>query len=230
MTVLAQTYLHLRVAPSERQISETLEYVQYLGAVSAREHFGQEVELEIRLEQGSLKGWLTVAGGLYVALSNYGSLREGIDYAVKDSREFSAWIIEKFKGEVPMPPSALYRTERRLGLPGKIQRLYPLLEETSSLIGGRDKAEAQRRLKQVQDQLTSIAAELSDSGETQVLEQIEEMVPAPIRDRLPPPQPPTPEHDQFPQAALGREGRIRRASPKEILLNIDEPPKPPRFR
>ncbi len=230
MTVLAQTYLHLIVAPSERQISETLEYVQYLGAVSAREHFRQDVELELRLEQGSLKGWLTVVGGLYLGLSNYGSLREGIDYAVKDSRQFSAWIIEKFKSEVQMPPSALYRTERRLGLPGKIQRLYPLLEETSNLIGGRDKVEAQRRLKQVQDQLTSIAAELSDSGETLVLERIEEMIPAPIRDRLPPPQPPTPEHGQTPQAALGPEGRIRRAGPKEVLLNIDEPPKPPRFR
>lgn len=229
MTVLAQTYLHLIVAPSERQISETLEYVQYLGAVSAREHFRQDVELELRLEQGSLKGWLTVVGGLYLGLSNYGSLREGIDYAVKDSREFSAWIIEKFKSEVPMPPTTLYRAERRLGLPGKIQRLYPLLEEASNLIGGRDKVEAQRRLKQVQDQLTSIAAELSDSGETQVLERIEGMIPAPIRNRLPPPQPPTPEHGPTPMA-LGPEGRIRRASPQEILLNIDEPPKPPRFR
>jgi hypothetical protein len=229
VTVLAQTYLHLIVAPSERQISETLEYVQYLGAVSAREHFRQDVELELRLEQGSLKGWLTVVGGLYLGLSNYGSLREGIDYAVKDSREFSAWIIEKFKSEVPMPPTALYRAERRLGLPGKIQRLYPLLEEASNLIGGRDKVEAKRRLKQVQDQLTSIAAELSDSGETQVLERIEGMIPAPIRNRLPPPQPPTPEHGPTPMA-LGLEGRIRRASPQEILLNIDEPPKPPRFR
>lgn len=230
MSILAQTYLHLVVDPSERQISDTLGYVQYLGAISAKEHFHQEVELELHFEQGSLKGWLTVVGGLYLGLSNYGSFREGIDYAVKDSREFSAWIIEKFKTEVPMPPNALYRTERRLGLPGKIQRLYPLLEETSSLIGGRDKAEAQKRLKQVQDQLTAIAADLSDSGENQVLERIEEMIPAPIRDRLPQPQPPHPSPGQSAQAALGPGGRIRRARPKEILLSIIEPPRPPRFR
>ena len=230
MTVLAQTYLHLLVHPSERQISDTLEYLQYLGAISAKEHFRQEVELELRLEQGSLKGWLTVAGGLYLGLTNYGSLREGIDYAVKDSREFSAWIIEKFKDEVPMPPNALYRTERRLGLPGKIQRLYPLLEETSSLIDGRDQAEAQRRLKQVQDQLTAITDELSDSGENKVLQRIEEIIPAPIRDRLPPPQSPYPSDGQSPQAALGPRGQIRRAKPNEILLSIDEPPKPPQFR
>lgn len=228
MTVLAQTYLHLLVEPTQRQIEETQSYVLFLGALSAKEHFGQEVQLEIRIEHGSLKGWLTVIGGLYIGLSNYGSLREGIDYAVKDSREFSAWIIEKFKHEVAMPPEALYRTERRLGLPGKIQRLYPLLEETSELIERRDSSEARKRLAQVQEQLTAIASELSESGETDVRKRIEEMIPPPIRSRLPlaPPYHP----DQSSHFLSNEHRYTRRFLPKEILVRIHEPPKPPSFK
>jgi hypothetical protein len=231
LTVLAQTYIHLAVDPSERQILDTQTYIQYLGALSASEHFRQEVDLEFRVEQGSLKGWLTVFGGLYVALGNYGSLREGIDYAVKDSRDFSAWIIEKFKAEVPMPPKALYRTERRLGVAGRIQRLYPLLEETSDLMSGRNKREAIKNLQQVQDQLRSITADLAASGEDEIAQKIEEMIPAPIRDRLPPPSAPYPGEGHVPQITLRDDEKYARsAKPKEFLLSMNAPPKPPRFR
>ena len=229
MILLAQTYLHLIVQPTARQVADTNEYVQYLGAISARDYFRQDVELELRIEPGSLKVWLSVVGSLYLGLSNYGSLREGIDYAVKDSRAFSALIIEMFKGEVQMPPNALYRTERRLGLPGKIQRLYPLLEETSSLMDNHDNAEAEKRLKQIQEQLTAIADELSNTEDTKLMERIEKMIPAPIRDRLPPPQSPYPGPSESPQVALGQDNRIRRARPKEILHSLRMPPKPPRF-
>ncbi len=230
MTVLAQTYLHLAVNPSPRQIVETSAYLQYLGANSANEHFRQEVELDFRIEQGSLKGWLTVVGGLSVALGNYGSLREGIDYAVKDSREFSEWIIKQFKSEVAMPPEALYRSERRLGVAGKIQRLYPLLEETTDLIAGRQKAEALKRLQQVQDQIQKITAEISESGQTKLLQEIEKIIPTQIRDRLPPPSAPLPAEIYFPNVAVRDDKKYTsRARPRELLSSFHEPPRPPRF-
>ena len=231
MTVLAQTYLHLAVDPSRRQISETLLYLEYLAALSARDHFRQDVELEFRIEEGSLKGWLTVIGTLGLQLlSNYGSLREGIDFAVKDSREFSEWIIQKIKAEVEMPPSALYRTERRLGLAGRIQRLYPLLEATSVLLEGRSSAEALRQLHQVQEQLERIRTELREAGELEILDKVEVAVPASISGRLPMPSP-SPAQPQAPQVILNRdETYTRRGRPDHVLLQFREPPTPPVFR
>lgn len=231
MAVLAETYLHLTVQPTERQISETQAYLQYLAAVFAIERFGQDVFLDFRVEQGSLKGWLTVAGGLYVGICNYGSLREGIDYAVKDARAFSEFIIDHLKSEVPMPQGALYRTERRLGLPGRIQRLYPLLEETSDLVRSRNTVEAQKHLHQVQEQLDRIAADLAESGEDQLLQLLQESIPASIRNRLPGPTPPNPiSEGAVPLIAINDKKRTVRERPKEILLRQPKPPKPPQFR
>jgi hypothetical protein len=231
LAILAQTYIHLTVEASPQQISRTLEYIQYLGAVSAQDHFQQEVELDVRLEEGSLKGWLTVVGSLYLILSNYGSLREGIDYAVKDSKEFSAWVIDQFRSEVPIEPDDLYRTERRLGLPGRIQRLYPMLEGASVLVDRRKTTAALKRLEQVQGRISAVVAELKSADEQSVLTQVENLVPESIRPWTQLPHPLDSDPDQPLKAlTLAEPAYTRRTRPKELLLRIDKPPQPPDFR
>ena len=231
MTVLAQTYIHLAVHPTEQQIAETTKYLQYLAALSAIDHFKQDVVLEFRIEEGSLKGWLTVVGGLYIGLTNYGSLREGIDYAVKDSRDFSEWIVQKFKDEVVIPEASLYRTERRLGMPGRIQRLYSQIEEVERDLERGDDAAVSNDLQRLQDQIESIKVDLKDSGEDAIIVKIESAIPTDIRSKLPSPPPRTPAlaHQRV-ASAKSEEEYQRRAKPRELLLQLEKPPNPPVFR
>lgn len=231
MVVLAQTYLHLDVHPSSRQMAETRVYLEYLAARSAVESFGDAVELEFRVEEGSLKGWLQVIGGLVYVMNNYGSLRQSVDYAVHDAKAFSEYVIEHFKSEVSLPPGGLYRAEKRLGLPGRLQRLYPLLDEATKSIASGEDGDAQKQLEQVQEQLNRIADDLASSGEDQARQQLEREIPQPVRDRLPIRTPEVPQIPKSPRVITDAKRRfLRREKPRELLIKFPTPPKPPSFR
>ncbi len=230
MIVLAETYLHLAVQPTDRQVSETQAYLEYLAAVSAVERFGQEVALEFRIEQGSLKGWLTVMGA-FTVFNNYGSLRQSVDYAVKDGKAFSEFVISRFKTDVPLPSGALYRAERRLGVPGQIQRLFPMLDEASRSIETKNHREATKQIQKVQEHLQRIEAELSESGESDVIKELGRSLPPAIRERMPKPEAPVPRAPQAPALNATRDERVtRRERPNAVLLRLPEPPSPPRFK
>ncbi len=62
---------------------------------------------------------MTVAGALYIGIGQYGSFRSGIDYIAKDSKRFSNTVIEQFIATQKIDESVIFRTERRLGIPGK---------------------------------------------------------------------------------------------------------------
>jgi hypothetical protein len=228
---LAQTYLHLKVRTSEPQLADTRAYFEYVGAISAQDHFKRQIELEIRIEEGSLRVWLTVIGSLYAGISAYGSFRAGIDYMVQDARKFSEYIIERVKGDIDMPPGALFRSERRLGLPGQIQRLYPQLEETVELIEKGHDIPARQLQDLVRQQIQHIASELDEPEEKKILHALEESLPELVRKRLPLPVRPIPESMHVARVLVfTNDERVSRAKPKDLLQRHPRQPKPPKFR
>lgn len=231
MILLAQTYLHLDVHPSSRQLAETRAYLEYLAARAALETFGDTVELEFRVEEGSLRVWVEVIGGLIIVLNNYGSLRQSVDYAIQDAKSFSEYVIKHFESEVALPPGGFYRAERRLGLPGRIQRLYPLLDKATKAIASGEDGAAQQQLGRVQEQLNRIADDLASSGEDQALQQLESEIPQAVQDRLPIRTPKAPTMPNSPWLITGANRRSeRREKPRELLAKLPKPPQPPSFR
>ena len=205
-----------------------------MAALSALDHFKTEIYLEVMLEEGSLKVWLTVLGSLAAGISAYGSLRSGIEYMVSDAKAFSEYIIERVKQEIDLPRGSFYRAERRLGLPGRIQRLYPLLEETAKLIERGNDTSARNRLDHVQDEIQHITSELDEPEDRGILQKLEESIPPPLRKRLPEPVRPSPVPMHVARVlAVTNEERVGRGGggkPKDLLRRHPRPPKPPRFR
>ncbi|MEZ0148546.1 MAG: hypothetical protein AB9Q22_00270 [Candidatus Reddybacter sp.] len=97
-----------------------------------KKNFKNEVFIKISVEDGSLIIKVLV-GGLAIAnlVANYGSLRSGIDQVVDDSRNFSGMVIAQFKQDERIPDQSIIRAERRLGVPGKIQRFYKKLDKVN---------------------------------------------------------------------------------------------------
>lgn len=124
MTILAETYIHLKIDPTEQFKIESEEYLYGLARSVSFELFGRETEISIRFEDGSWKAWVAVAGALYIGIGNYGDFRSGVEYLVSDAKKFSEIIIGQFKQKEKLEPKVIYRTERRLGIPGKINRLF----------------------------------------------------------------------------------------------------------
>ena len=112
---------------------EVFLYLQENVGIWAKESFKNKVYVKISVEEGSLIVRVLVGG---LALANlvtiYGGFRSGIDYVVKDSREFSEAVIEHFKKDEHVTDQAIIRAERRLGVPGKIQRFYKSIDKLNS--------------------------------------------------------------------------------------------------
>lgn len=134
MTKLAETYIHLKIDASEKFKRGSEDYLYNLARSASAEIFKQDTEIYIRFEDGSWKTWIMVAGAIYIGIGQYGSFRSGTEYITKDARKFSNIIIERFVNEKKIDQDMIFRTERRLGVPGKIRRLFKRIDNLGEKI------------------------------------------------------------------------------------------------
>jgi hypothetical protein len=128
MTKLSEAYIHLKPFEiSDRKIMQVKQQLRELVEPEIIEMYSIEVELEIEIEKGSLISWIVVGGFLYTAIAGYGSFRSGLDYLISDARKAGAFINSNIRKLVKADKDQVYRSERRLGVPGQLQRvLYEL--------------------------------------------------------------------------------------------------------
>ncbi len=123
MTKLSEAYIHLKVDASLYELEAVQEYLSFIGNKYALELYGQELDIQVRVEEGSLKAWVTAAGIIYAGVAGYGSFRSGIDHLANDAKVFGEIVSSSFIEEAKIDKEKVYRVERRLGVPGKIKRL-----------------------------------------------------------------------------------------------------------
>ncbi len=128
MTKLAETYIHLKIDPTDVFKREVEAYLYELSQDASFQIFNQQTLIDIRFEDGSWKTWIAVAGAIYIGIGQYGSFRSGVEYSVKDARKFSNIVIERFVEKEKLNQDIIFRTERRLGVPGKIHRLFQRID------------------------------------------------------------------------------------------------------
>ena len=155
MTRLAETYLRLDIRLAEPEILELRAYLQERAFTFAEGLFGQAPEVAVRVEEGSITVRLIVAGVLITGISQYGSFRSGMDYLVKDAGKFSERVLQGVKNS-GVSEAEIGRFERRLGTPGKIQRIIRRLNRLEAR--GRDlsKADYEREIQSIRRGLQSI--------------------------------------------------------------------------
>lgn len=130
---IAETYIHIQDVPRGLSKNKAREYLELHVHAWAEDCFKNSVVVKIRTEEGSLKVWVLVGGlAIFEFVANYGSFRTGIDHLVSDARVFSELVIDRFAADKHIPEDVLYRTERRLGVPGKIQRFLKSLDNLNS--------------------------------------------------------------------------------------------------
>lgn len=131
------------------------------------EYFDNDFSFQIEIEEGSIKvrfRWLgNIAFTVFVA---YGGLRTTVDYMVKDAQRVTEVIVENLNDSVNIEREKIVRVERRLGTPGRIQRVFKKIDklkkndglsdsEKSLLIG-----ELHRELLELVDDLDSIEMQM----------------------------------------------------------------------
>jgi hypothetical protein len=162
---LAQTYIHLKpYRVSRKRLNSLGRRAQKIAVKTALEVYGGGVTVDVRLEEGSLRTWVSVAGVLavYGAIADYKGFKESIQEMCKDAREYSVDVCGAFTEAAKVNKGQVYRVERRLKTPGKINRVLKKIEQLDKAAETMGTDKLQDQLKDVQDELQAIQSELSE--------------------------------------------------------------------
>lgn len=183
---IGQAYIRLDFKASD-EFKEALEkFLLYKGKKYSKEYFKKDLFIDgfyftVELEDGSLKSRLKIFGkiaiGVFVA---YGGIRTTIDYIIKDAQMVTEHIARDLANEPNIGYNMIGRVERRLGIPGKIKRLYADIDKLRSNRNYLTTNEQQEDLNQIQRQFEELIYEL-DQPELQVIHQdlINNQIPLP---------------------------------------------------
>ena len=139
---LGQTYIRFDFK-ADREFKNALKkYLLFKGKIYAHEYFPDDLVLKefyffVETEEGSLKSRLKIYGIILASgVIGYGELRNGLDYLIKDAQAISNHIVRDIMNEPNIDPESIGRVERRLGVPGKLKRLYDDIETLNTNTGG----------------------------------------------------------------------------------------------
>jgi hypothetical protein len=198
MTALAQTYIHLNPFEiDEVKINRFMSELEGFGKQAALELYSRPIDLDIRIEEGSLKAWITVMGSIgaiYHGIAVYPDFKAGMETLVEDARTYGTLLLDKFIPTSGAAPEQIYRTERRSMTPGKIHRVIVRLEDLQQHLPQLSKEEASRRLDAIKGDLLRLQYDLDNN-------EISAMLNALPRDGLPA-LPATPEQLKLMQPLL----------------------------
>jgi hypothetical protein len=186
MTEIAEAYIHLRpfsVSESTlRAIGRSADSIAYS---VAREIYGPTVNIEVKLEAGSLKGRIMVIASsaflLYGGIADYKGFKESVAEMCADARSFGADVCGKFTKAAGASKRQVYRTERRLKTPGRIARVIDRLERLQRQLSDLSPRQVQQELYDINRQLEQIVRDLPPEDAELLEEQVELKGLPPIR-------------------------------------------------
>jgi hypothetical protein len=167
MTQLAQAYIHLRPYEISRErlqrLGRSTDRIAYEAALRV---YGRTVTVDVTLEEASLKGRVTVLGALlvgYGVIADYKGFKESIGELCKDAREYAVDVCGEIVKEARATKNQVYRTERRLKTPGKLDRLIARLERLNSAGERLSRADYQKELDSIRHEWQLIERDLSQN-------------------------------------------------------------------
>lgn len=141
MTQIAQAYLHLKPFSLNEEIARGLADAADSAARFALERsYSAQFDIEIVVQDGSgkvrtivhaisLTAALEAAHLIYGTIADYKGFKDSIEELCNDSRKFGEIVCDSIPKAVGIKQSSVYRTERRLGTPGRINRVLSQIEQ-----------------------------------------------------------------------------------------------------
>jgi len=184
--IVAETYIHLRYDPFPGIKSSAVEFLKEKVELYGKEYLTSDAEYICIIEDGSLKVWVLVAGvTIYELISGYGAFRSGLDYLVNDIYYFSDNIIRDASTKSRIHEETIIRAERRLGIPGKIQRIYNQGEYIQNNYNNLSPNEVNEQLGKLLEDVIKLCNTINENDKEYFINNLPDI----IKDNLPEPIP-----------------------------------------
>lgn len=198
MAQLAQAYLHLKpYTASARKLKALGRVADALASEAAKRIYDGGVIVDVELQEGSLIVRVTVIGLLaghlaleaYSKVADYKGFKESVIELCDDAQEFAVDVCGPFRKKAGATEDQIFRFERRLKTPGKLNRLAKRLQRLESSVATLSPKDMQRELSEANRELLRIAKDLTPV-EIQVVERgiAAEGIPSPNKWPMPAPE------------------------------------------
>ena len=161
--ILCQAYVHINpVSLSPEKLAQLQEALDLFVAARGRFFLYEDVNTSVKLKEGSLKVYGTIAGSLYLAISNYGGFREGVDYLAQDTKRLAECIASESLFLSQSRHQNTLRVEARTGVVGTLKVIIDKIEITSAELGDVEASVSAKRLSEVTEKLDKLLLNLKD--------------------------------------------------------------------
>lgn len=159
-----ETYIKFNLDYSDINKIKITEILSKGTSRSLRDYFikNEYFKISIEYDKGSLKTRIIIwCTAINIGISQYGSFRSGVREIINDSKSFSKFLIE-LVSEDPYVDNRILRTEKRTGLPGRMQELYLRIEHFEGNLNNMTPVEVQVELNAIKEEIANIIELLSN--------------------------------------------------------------------
>lgn len=135
-------------------------YMQHVGFPSSEILRNRELfKISIEYDKGSLKTRIVIWGTvIYMGVANYGSFRAGVREIVNDVKIFSEYVINNIDNDPDINQNNILRTEKRTGIPGRVQELYNRIDKLERSLNTLSNQEIQAELNAIKQEVSNLQA------------------------------------------------------------------------
>lgn len=157
MAEIAQGYVHLKPFGLQSEAKKAGRSILDELSEAAREIYSFPVEIDVEIEDGSIKVWATVIVTLYSAISVYPQFKDGLKELKSDAVHFGTKTIDVVEKFMNPAQSQIFRVERRTKVSGKLYRLS-------------------RRAERLEENYNSLSPEVRESESAAIQSEIDKLV------------------------------------------------------
>lgn len=136
MAQLAQTYIHVKIDHlSDQDFYALVERLEIKATEIAFTVYGRDYDINIRIEEGSLKSWFTVigpiVGGLYFGIAAFPEFEKGVIKLANYANSFGDKIIEMVESETATSGDDIIHKSRRKKSALRLRKITDNIDELS---------------------------------------------------------------------------------------------------
>lgn len=176
--IIGETYIKFDFEYSD--LSKSLIKKAYLEQVGLKSRdflkAKELIKVSIEYDKGSTKTRIIIWGtvvNIYLGIGNYGDFKSGVREIINDVKSFSTYVIDHIDDDPNINQNDILNTQRRTGLPGRINELYKRIESLEQNLNDLSNNEVQIELQEIKGEIANISEVLSGQERNSFLQSIE---------------------------------------------------------
>lgn len=164
--ILCQAYVHINpVGLDEDDVANLKRHLELFVATRGQFFLYEEVASDVELKDGSLKLYLTIAGALYIAIGQYGSFRDGVNYLAQDTKRLADCMVSESLFLTKSRHNTTIRAEARTGVTGSLKVVVDRLDYIRGEMGHISTPATTRQIADLEDQINRLIGNLRDPAD-----------------------------------------------------------------